>query len=81
MVNGNVIQSGSEGDFMKRSDLVELEKAIMEEVVTRRRLGGYSQDAGGILLIAETLMRILTHIIDEMAPPEEVKPPAKKKAK
>lgn len=65
---------------MKRSDLMELEKGMMKEVVKRRSLGGYSQDADGILLIAETVMKILTHIIDDMAPPEEAKP-AKKKIK
>lgn len=50
---------------MKRQDLIALEKMMAEEVVTRRKLGGYSQDAGGILLIAEILMRLLQHTIDE----------------
>lgn len=57
---------------MKRQDLIALEKMIAEEVVTRRKLGGYSQDAGGILLIAEILMRLLQHTIDEYQDEEEL---------
>lgn len=71
---------------MKRSDLQSLEKDVMKEVVKRRSLGGYSPDAEGILLLAETVMRLLQHIIDEF-PPEHLPadsdgdwtPPAPKK--
>jgi hypothetical protein len=62
---------------MKRSDLEYLEKMIMEEVVKRRKLGGYSPDAEGILLIAETMMRLLQHLIDEYPEPA----PTPRKAK
>ena len=55
---------------MKRTDLLELEKTMMKEVVKRRALGGYSADAEGILILSETLMRLLQHIIDDMPPPE-----------
>jgi hypothetical protein len=61
---------------MKRSDLLELEKTMMKEVVKRRQLGGYSADAEGILVLCETLMRLLQHIVDDMAPAED--PPAAK---
>jgi hypothetical protein len=61
---------------MKRSDLIGLENTIMAEVVKRRKLGGYNPDAEGILLIAEILMRLLQHIVDEMPAVDtsEVKP-------
>lgn len=49
---------------MKRSDLIDLESIIMKEVVRRRQLGGYSPDADGILLLSETLMRLLQHTIE-----------------
>ncbi len=66
---------------MKLSALIELEKIIVEEVVRRRKLGGYSQDADGILLISEVVMKILNHIIDEAAPELIIESPAKKKTK
>jgi hypothetical protein len=50
---------------MKRSDLLELEKTMMKEVVKRRQLGGYSADAEGILILCETLMKLLQYTIDE----------------
>ncbi len=58
---------------MKRSDLMELEKTVMDEVVRRRRLGGYSPDAEGILLLAEVLMRLLQHTIETTTDPPEAK--------
>lgn len=54
---------------MKRSDLLELEKTMMKEVVKRRALGGYSADAEGILVVCETLMRLLQYVIDDVAVP------------
>ena len=60
---------------MKRSDLMDMERAMTAEVVRRRQLGGYSQDAEGILLICETLMRLLQYNVDG-CPPD--KPTAKK---
>jgi hypothetical protein len=63
---------------MKRSDLLELEKTMMKEVVKRRALGGYSADAEGILILSETLMRLLQYVIDDMVPPG---PEPKRKSK
>ena len=57
---------------MKRSDLQGLEGLLMKEVVKRRGLGGYSPDADGILLIAETVMRLLQHTIDNTLSDEEM---------
>jgi len=64
---------------MNRTDLLELEKTMMKEVVKRRALGGYSADAEGILILSETLMRLLQHIIDDMSPPELDSPKGKSK--
>ena len=61
---------------MKRSDLQVLEATMMKEVIRRRALGGYSVDAEGILILCETLMRLLQHVVDEYpSVPEE--PPQK----
>jgi hypothetical protein len=50
---------------MKLSALVDLEKAVMAEVVKRRSLGGYNSEAESILLLSETLLRIVRHLIEE----------------
>lgn len=50
---------------MKSSDLIELEKVTMAEVVKRRGLGGYSTEAEGLLILNETLLKVLGHLIDE----------------
>jgi hypothetical protein len=62
---------------MKRSDLLELEKTMMKEVVKRRQLGGYSADAEGILILCETLMRLLQYTIDSNEPDSQPKRKAK----
>lgn len=49
---------------MKLANLVELEKQIMEEVVRRRKLGGYSMEAEGILLMGEVLLKVIGHLIE-----------------
>jgi hypothetical protein len=56
---------------MKRPALLELEKVIMKEVVKRRGLGGYNSEAESVLLLAETIYKVITHLIDEY--PEEKK--------
>lgn len=61
---------------MRKSDLQSLEATIMKEVVKRRQLGGYSADAEGILILTETLFRVLQHIIETY--PEDEKPRRKK---
>ncbi len=59
---------------MKRSDLQVLEATMMKEVIRRRSLGGYSVDAEGILILCETLMRLLQHIVDDYPETVEATP-------
>lgn len=66
---------------MKRAALLELEKVIMKEVVKRRGLGGYNSEAEGVLLLAETLYKVITHLVDEYPEPEEVVVAEKRKSK
>ncbi len=47
---------------MKRLDLLVLEEPLAKEVERRRGLGGYSQDAEGILLLGETLLKLLQYV-------------------
>lgn len=56
---------------MTRDDVIDLEKQMMEEVVKRRRLGGYSMEAEGVLRLCETTLAILQHIKDEMPRPKK----------
>jgi len=56
---------------MKRSDLQDLEEELMKEWAKRKGLGGYSQDAEGLLLITRAMVRLLRHMIDTY--PEEKK--------
>jgi hypothetical protein len=58
---------------MKKHDLQELEKVIMKEVVKRRSLGGYNSEAESVLLLSETLYRIIQHLVDEY-PTRKIKP-------
>ncbi len=53
---------------MKKADLEKLEAVLMEEVVKRRQLGGYSTEAAGLLLFGEALMRVVQHLIQEYPP-------------
>ena len=62
---------------MKITQLAELEKQLMEEVVRRRKLGGYSMEAEGILLMGEALLKIVGHLIDEYPQNEETPNPKK----
>ena len=50
---------------MTRKDLEELEKELMKLVVNRRHLGGYDTNAEAILLITETLYKIVQHIREQ----------------
>lgn len=52
---------------MDRNDLDELEKQITKEVVKRRSLGGYSQEAEGLLILSEAMMLVVRHL-KEKAP-------------
>lgn len=48
-----------------RDDLIELEKKIMEDVVRRRKLGGYSVEAEGILFHSEVLLFLIQDLKDK----------------
>lgn len=56
---------------MKRQALIDMEKEIMQEVVRRRQLGGYNTDAATVLLLAESVYKLIGHILDESYPEEE----------
>jgi len=64
---------------MKRLDLLVLEEPLAKEVERRRGLGGYSQDAEGILLIGETLLKVLQYV--QYVADESLEPGAPKKKK
>ena len=68
---------------MKRLDLLALEAPLAEETQRRRGLGGYSQDADGILLLCETLLKLLQYVqevADNSLEPGLPKLPKKKKS-
>ncbi len=50
---------------MTRDELERTEKILIDEVVKRRKLGGYSMEAEGILLLAESILAIIQHLKDE----------------
>ena len=56
---------------MNRTDLEELEKKVMEEVVRRRKLGDYSQDAAGIRLLFEVALDVLRHLKERTPRPRQ----------
>ena len=51
---------------MTRDDLEVLEAKIMDEVVNRRRLGGYSMEAAGVLLLFESTLKMVQHMKDQL---------------
>jgi hypothetical protein len=51
---------------MTRDEMERIEARLMEEVVNRRKLGGYSMEANGILLLSETLLFLVQHIKSQM---------------
>lgn len=51
---------------MDRDDMAELEARLMEEVVKRRKLGGYSVEAAGVLMLSESMLAIVQHLKDAM---------------
>ena len=52
-------------DFVTSADK-RTEKILIDEVVKRRKLGGYSMEAEGILLLAESILAIVQHLKDEL---------------
>lgn len=51
---------------MTRDDLEKLEAKIMDEVVTRRRLGGYSVEAAGVLILFESILKMVQHMQEQL---------------
>ena len=47
---------------MKRNDLELLEKQVTEEVVKRRKLGGFDANADTILKLSEWMLEIVRHL-------------------
>lgn len=46
---------------MNKEALEELEKAVMDEVVKRRRLGGFDANAETILRLTEWMLKMVQH--------------------
>lgn len=49
---------------MKKEDLIQLENKVMEEVVQRRKLGGFDANAETILKLTEWMLEIVRHLKD-----------------
>ena len=47
---------------MNKKDLEQLERQLQEEVVTRRKLGGFDANAGTILKLTEWMYEIARHL-------------------
>ena len=62
---------------MKKSDLEKQEKEMMALVVQKRQLGGYNAEAEGVLKLAEVMLKVVQHLVEEA--PED-KPKAGKKS-
>ena len=56
---------------MNREQIERIKDDLMEEVVKRRKLGGYSQEASGILMIAEAVLHLTQHELDKMPLPKK----------
>ena len=52
---------------MIKSEMDQLEKEVMKEVVRRRGLGGYSTEAEGLLLDGEILLKIVRHLNEQIS--------------
>lgn len=52
---------------MKKAELADLEARVMEEVVSRRKLGGFDANAATILFLAEVMLEVVRHL-KEQAP-------------
>ena len=51
---------------MIKKEIEELEKLVMKHLVARRNLGSASFEAGEILIIWETLLKLVRHINEQM---------------
>lgn len=49
---------------MKKEELEELEQILHDEYSRRRKLGGYSAEAEGLLILSEALFKITCHLND-----------------
>ena len=50
---------------MIKKEIDELEKLVMKHLVARRNLGAASFEAGEILIIWETLLKIVGHLTEQ----------------
>lgn len=50
---------------MKKSELEELEKQVMQELVKRRMLGGFDANADTILKLTEWQFKLVQHEVDK----------------
>jgi hypothetical protein len=56
--------------MLSRDQLEGYEKILMNEIATRRPLGGYSPEAGTILMLCEMMFEITRHIRERMPAPK-----------
>lgn len=55
--------------MLSRDQLERYEKVLMTEITKRRPLGGYSPEAGTILMICEMMYEVCRHIRERMPAP------------
>lgn len=58
---------------MIKDDLVYLEALVMNEIITRRKLGGYSMEAEGMLTLSVVLFRLVEHMVETCPQPKKAK--------
>lgn len=49
---------------MTKTELINLEATLNTEYAQRQRLGGYSADAGGLLLLTRACLMMARHLTD-----------------
>ncbi len=57
---------------MKRADLALIENRLLDEIATRRRLGGYSTDALALLMLTEALYEVVRHLEEQLPEAKEL---------
>lgn len=58
---------------MNRRDAEDLERRLLAEIAKRRSLGGYSPDAGALLMLCEVAYEVVRHLKDRMPRPPKPK--------
>lgn len=56
--------------MLSRDQLESYEKRLMTEISKRRPLGGYSPEAGTILMLCEMMYEVTRHIRERMPAPK-----------